>query len=207
MKTKDKILHTALQLFNKHGVPNITLRRIAGEMGISQGNLNYYFKKREEIIEALYYQLLVKFEEERTKLDVTTMDMKFIIDSNKAGMESLYQFRFLMIDFNQIMRENPKIHAHFIELEKVRKVTYLKSFEIAMAMGYMRPPEFPGEYENFADRIRVFGDSWIASEYVYHLDEQENAVSKNQDLLVEMFYPYFTEKGKTEFLELHKPGK
>ena len=131
--------------------------------------------------------------------------MKFIIESNKSGMESLYQFRFLMIDFNQIMRENPKIHSHFIELEKVRKITYLKSFEFAIALGYMRPPEFEGEYESFADRIRIFGDSWIASEYVYHFDEQENAVTKNQNMLVEMFYPYFTERGKKEFLELHRP--
>lgn len=202
IKTKDKILNTALALFNKFGVPNITLRRIASEMGISQGNLNYYFKKREEIIEALYYQLLEKFEEEKSKLQTHTMDMQFVIDSNKAGMESLYQYRFLMIDFNQVMRENPKIHAHFIELEKIRKITYLQSFQIAIAMGWMREPEFEGEYENFADRIRIFGDSWIASEYVYHFDEQENAVSKNQNLLVEMFYPYFTEKGKKAFLEL-----
>jgi len=207
MKTKDKILYTALQLFNRYGVPNVTLRRIATEMGISQGNLNYYFKKREEIIEALYYQLLVKFEEEKAKLDMSAINMKFIIESNKAGMESLYQFRFLMIDFNQIMRENPKIHAHFIELEKIRKATYLKSFEFAIALGYIRPPEFENEYENFADRIRIFGDSWIASEYVYHFDEQENAVSKNQNLLVEMFYPYFTESAKKEFLELHESNK
>lgn len=197
-------MHTALELFNIHGVPNVTLRRIATEMGISQGNLNYYFKKREEIIEALYYQLLVKFEEERSKLETHTMDMRFILDSNKAGMESLYQYRFLMVDINQVMRENPKIHEHFIALEKIRKTTYLHSFEIAISMGWMRPPEFEGEYENFADRIRIFGDSWIASDYVYHFDRLENSVAKNQDLLVEMFYPYFTEKGKVEFLKLHK---
>ena len=70
MKTRDKILQTALNLFNQHGVPNVTLRRIAAEMFISQGNLNYHFKHREDIIEALYFQLLETFETEKVKRSI-----------------------------------------------------------------------------------------------------------------------------------------
>src|SRR3990167_2717606 len=92
MKTRDKILQTALQLFNQWGVPNVTLRRIAAEMGISQGNLNYYFKKREDIIEALFGQLMVTFEEEKAKLNTDSIDFQFVLDSTRAGMEALFRF-------------------------------------------------------------------------------------------------------------------
>lgn len=201
MKTKDKILQKALALFNEFGVPNITLRRIAAEMNISQGNLNYYFKKREDIIEALYYQLLETFNTEKDRLDNEIVDLNFVLDSTRAGMEALFRYRFLMIDFNQNMRENPKLHEHFIMLEQVRRITYLKSFDIAIANGIMRPPAFEGEYEGLNERIRVFSDYWIASAAVYK-EPEETTVDKYHKLLVETFFAYFTEPAREQFLAL-----
>ena len=53
MRTKDKILVTALQLLNEHGVKSVTIRDIAAEMGISHGNLGYHYANMELIIYAL----------------------------------------------------------------------------------------------------------------------------------------------------------
>ncbi len=199
MKTRDRILHTALQLFNTHGVPNVTLRRIAAEMKISQGNLNYHFKLREDIIEALFFQLMEVFNEEKGKLDTEEMNFQFVLDSTRAGMEALFRYRFLMIDFNQNMRENPKLHEQFIVLEQIRKQTYLYSFTLAINAGVMRAPAFPTEYEGLNERIRVFSDYWIASAAVYN-EPEESTVDKYHGLLVEMFFPYFTKDAQREFL-------
>jgi AcrR family transcriptional regulator len=199
MKTRDKILQTALNLFNQHGVPNVTLRRIAAEMFISQGNLNYHFKHREDIIEALYFQLLEVFNEEKGKLDTEEINFQFVMDSTRAGMEALFRYRFLMIDFNQVMRENPKIHEHFKQLEEIRRTTYLYSFDLAIKAGIMRAPAFEGEYNGLNERIRVFSDYWIASAAVYN-EPEETTVEKYHNLLVEMFFPYFTKDSQREFL-------
>ena len=43
MNTKHKILKTALDLFNKEGLDQVSVRRIAVEMNISDGNLRYHF--------------------------------------------------------------------------------------------------------------------------------------------------------------------
>ena len=199
MKTRDKILATALRLFNEYGVPNVTLRRIAAEMNISQGNLNYHFKKREDIIEALYFQLLETFNSEKARLDNEEMDMAFILDSTRSGMEALFRYRFLMIDFNQNMRENPNLLVHFRQLEEIRKNTYLYSFSIAVKNGIMRPELFEGEYLGLNERIRVFSDYWIASAAVYGEDEA-TTVNKYHRLLTETFFPYFTPAAQQAFL-------
>jgi AcrR family transcriptional regulator len=200
MKTRDKILRTALNLFNKYGVPNVTLRKIAAEMFISQGNLNYHFKHREDIIEALFFQLMEAFEIEKTKLDSEgQMDFQFLINSTRNEMEILYRFRFFMIDFNQNMRENPKLHEQFKQLEETRRTTYLQIFDLAIKAGIMRAPAFEGEYTGLNERIRVFSDYWIASSEVYN-ESTETAVDKYHNLLVEMFFPYFTRDSQREFL-------
>lgn len=53
MKTADKILYTALSLFNEHGENSVTSVDIAMELDISPGNLYYHYKGKEVIVERL----------------------------------------------------------------------------------------------------------------------------------------------------------
>lgn len=52
-KTKKDIILTARNLFNIHGYNSISMRDIANELGISVGNLTYYFNKKEDLIEEI----------------------------------------------------------------------------------------------------------------------------------------------------------
>ena len=53
MKTKDKIITTAIDLFNIHGTKAISTNHIAKEMGISPGNLYYHFRSKNDIIRSI----------------------------------------------------------------------------------------------------------------------------------------------------------
>jgi len=57
--TREAILQTSQKLFNERGVYNVTLRQIATETNMSQGNLNYHFKKREDILKELFSQFSI----------------------------------------------------------------------------------------------------------------------------------------------------
>ena len=53
MKTKDKIIATAIDLFKIHGTKAISTNHIAKEMGISPGNLYYHFRSKNDIIRSI----------------------------------------------------------------------------------------------------------------------------------------------------------
>jgi len=53
MDTKDKIIATAIDLFNIHGTKAISTNHIAKEMGISPGNLYYHFGSKNDIIRSI----------------------------------------------------------------------------------------------------------------------------------------------------------
>ncbi|MDB2331458.1 TetR/AcrR family transcriptional regulator [Alteromonas sp.] len=55
MKTAQRILLTALALFNRHGENTVTSVDIALELDISPGNLYYHFKGKESMVVALMH--------------------------------------------------------------------------------------------------------------------------------------------------------
>lgn len=53
MKTRDRILKTARELFNADRFGNVTTADLARECGIAEGNLWYHFKNKRALLDAL----------------------------------------------------------------------------------------------------------------------------------------------------------
>ena len=58
MKTRDRILKTARELFNAQRFGNVTTADLARECGIAEGNLWYHFKNKRALLDALSEQFL-----------------------------------------------------------------------------------------------------------------------------------------------------
>lgn len=54
MRTKDRILSTSIDLFNRSGVVAVTTNHIAKELNMSPGNLYFHYRNKEEIIVEIF---------------------------------------------------------------------------------------------------------------------------------------------------------
>jgi len=204
MTTKERILKTALKLFNDYGLSKVTLRTIANEMGISQGNLNYHFKKREFIIEALYFQLVQNIDNGMAKNKATEVGLRILFNSSTLIMKNFYEYRFFMLDFVQIIRENKQIKKHYVALTILRETQFKNLFDLMTASNIMREAILPNEYQFLYKRFQILGDFWISSAMVSHKKITKKIMEDYAIILHQAIYPYLTKKGQESYLEILK---
>ncbi len=109
MKTRDRILECALELFNLNGEPNVTTLEIATELGISPGNLYYHFHGKEPLVMALFE----RFQEELAPLLDPPADAQLDAEDYWLFLhlivERLSQYRFLFQDLSNLAGRLPKL--------------------------------------------------------------------------------------------------
>lgn len=108
MKTRDRILETALGLFNMEGVAKVSTNRIATELEISPGNLYYHFKTKEQLVEWLFRRLeqeIAPFT--RTGTALTALDDFWLM--LHLSFETIEKYRFVYADIDYLAREYPGI--------------------------------------------------------------------------------------------------
>ena len=197
-KTKQRILDTALRLFNEQGLAKVTLRTIAGEMKISQGNLNYHFKKREDIIRALYQELVEKMNKGFDLSQNQSLNLKAMQEMSAIIYSNLYEYRFFMLDFTQVMRSDESIKKHYQDLLKLREDQFGVMCGALVENGLMRREELPNEYLNLFRRMQLIGDFWLPYTEIRNNSITKEAEADYLEMLLQMVYPYLTEKGKKE---------
>jgi AcrR family transcriptional regulator len=109
MKTRDRILECALDLFNRNGEPNVTTLEIATELGISPGNLYYHFHGKEPLVMALFE----RFQEELAPLLDPPAEARLDAEDYWLFLhlivERLAQYRFLFQDLSNLAGRLPKL--------------------------------------------------------------------------------------------------
>ena len=202
-KTKQNILETARRLFNDKGVSNVSIRMISRELEISHSNLIYHFNDKNILIEALHKQILEVALALNASLDKEKNTLKSLFYSIDRGFEIIYDYRFFMIDLNLIMRENPRLHSQFLDIEKLRFTMYKAKIDRLISEEILNSESKNKEYTSLIKQIRVLSDYWVASAQIYDATENaERIITSYSYLLKQLFFPYLTEKGKLLYAEL-----
>lgn len=199
MDTKIKILTAARFLFNDLGFSNVTIRMIASELQMSSGNLNYHFKTRDDILEALYFEMVQEFDKRVEQLGIQEISFQSIKRDMHLSMKRMVDYRFFWTDLYNLLRLNQSIKAHF-------EAVYLKRFEgyeflirYLTDKGLLREFEFSTERKFLIERMIGFSNTWLYNSSIYEIEINDKYLDHQTGNLLAMLYPYLTDLGKLEF--------
>ncbi len=156
--TKRKILDKSIELFNIQGIANVTLRMIAQELNISQGNLNYHFKRKEDILTNLYFEFFAF--SESNAYNNQDFELHHFIEEYLNGMKKVFAYRFILLDLEQLFMEVPSIKIHFQQVNQFRDQLYLSAFQKGIENGIFISTNEKDALA-WVEIIRFFGDHWI----------------------------------------------
>ena len=143
MNTREKILDQARRLFNDRGLTTITMRHIAEALGISLGNLTYHFQKREDLVMAIYQELVTKMNSVMEELMHEKSAFVQIHRGALRSMEMFYEYRFFLIDLVFIMRNYPEIQRHYMQLQVQREYSFWRYLTSCKKQAGCEEPKFP----------------------------------------------------------------
>ncbi len=100
--TKQLIQAAALELFNVSGYANTSIARIADAVGITEGNLWYHFRVKEDLVNALVDQLVESlnghYQAARSRHSMEEEYVRYF----DGVMQDMLRFRFIMRDYLQV---------------------------------------------------------------------------------------------------------
>ncbi len=145
MSTKEKILDTALALFNTVNTQAATTNHIAKAMGISPGNLHYHYRNREEIIQKLYEQMLT---ESTLLVQDLPKNIVELFEHQKVMSRILWKYRFFHRELLFLLSRDPVLKERYIKDNVAHRERIRITFGNLAAHGDLNIP-----YDNILDQL------------------------------------------------------
>ena len=137
-QTRERILETALLLFNRSGAPHVTTANIAGDMGISPGNLYYHFRNRDQIVAELYAAFERRLDDLLTAPEGRLADVEDLWLFLHLQFEAMWEFRFLYRDLDEILSRDHRLASRFTRFMRRGAQTMIELCRSMVVAGAMR---------------------------------------------------------------------
>ncbi|XAW89704.1 TetR/AcrR family transcriptional regulator [Vibrio sp. CDRSL-10 TSBA] len=205
MKTRDRIVHAALELFNEHGERPMTTNHIAAHIEISPGNLYYHFRNKQEIVReifALYStELLERFKPLQGQYETLTL-LKHYLDSIFTLM---WKYRFFYANLPEILQRDEELHQDYIRVQEKLQANLVNIMQAFVDMQLLDLNK--EEMKQLVTTLHLIACSWLAYQAAMSpkTDITEQIIHQGMLQIISVMKPNATEQG-VEQLQLLADG-
>ncbi|MHB8989922.1 MAG: TetR/AcrR family transcriptional regulator [Desulfobulbia bacterium] len=202
MKTRDKIIETAIQLFNEQGTKGVTTNHIAAAVGISPGNLYYHFRNKEDIIRAIFEQMdAYGLEQYQLVLDTFQPGTLETMEQTFAMIQAYnWRYRFFKRELTALIMNDPLLKERFLHTHRTMLTVIRQSNDCSVASGTLKPmPE--KEMALFSEEIWLVALFWLNYLEVGGEEVNDETLRRGIDLLRNMVRPHLTKKALAELAQ------
>lgn len=192
ISTRDRILQISRDVFNENGFGTPTLYTLSQRIGISRGNLTYYFAQKEDLLSALVEEM----DKENKSLYLNALRVPSWKSLSEAteGLHRL-QRRFAFIFFDGNLLKHPEVKEHIVKYREDNIRNQLNMIQLSIQIGNMKDEEVPGTYYNISQTYWMVSFYWQITNDISDL-ENEPGWDK---IMWSLLLPHFTKKGIDSF--------
>lgn len=200
MKTRERILHASLSLFNEFGESNVTTLQIADELEISPGNLYYHFRSKTDIVRELFgwYEKQINHLLEVPDVEISVEDQWLFLH---LIFENIAEYRFIYQDLINVLSRYEALRAPFRRILKHKRLASKTICQSLRRQGLLVATD--AEIDGLCEQITLTTTYWLSFEMLSHL-EQKDAVDLGRGVYQVMFLlaPYLREEERKQLERL-----
>ena len=196
IKTEDRIVAKALEMFNERGIEYVGLREIAAILGMRVSNITYYFPTKDDLVNRLSLDLHKA--NSQVIIEREDLTMTLFLEMFHKALQNQVRYRCLLLSFVHLMTQNKLIAERYNKTQETRGTTLKSNLEILQRRGYLkRETEIDTDF--LASVMSLLARFWISEATVRmgHLTHEEQ-INRCIITLGKFLLPYATEKGRDE---------
>ncbi len=197
MTTQERIVETAIDLFNASGTKAVTTNHIAAAMGISPGNLYYHFRNKEAIIRAIFAQMhdvgtreYLAINAERGPGTAETMAETFIMIQRFN-----WRYRFFKRELTALVMADPLLGEQFVASHRVNLAMVDAALDRSIAQGFLVPLAVTVR-NLLAEQVWMMTLFWLNYLEVGGEEVNDETLKRGIDHLHLLLRPYLTESAR-----------
>jgi len=157
--TAERILDAALTLFNERGAANVTTADIAAGAAMREGNLHYHFRRKEQLVEALF----ARFQEDELLVAERSIpdpaDPRSYTDYQRGWFELMWRYRCFYRDATILFAQAPALRPRFAATQAQARLAVQRVLNLAVENGLMRAT--PAQIEKLVMNVWIVSSYWM----------------------------------------------
>lgn len=191
-KTRERILQTALNLFNTEGTDAVSTNHIAEAVGISPGNLYYHYRNKGEIIRALFEQL---FGETDVAFALPTDWLPALHEALglvRINFEIIWKYRFAYREILTLLRADDQLRERYIAVRQRGYEGFREIFGALAQAGMLTAIEDDQTITQLADLCWLISEFWLATVEISGNEVDAAQMQRGLDLMMRVLRPYLS---------------
>ena len=202
-KTQERIKAKAISLFNEFGTGNISIGRIASEVGISRGNLQYHYADKQELIRAIYQdiarEVLSNWEGDDRQPTVRHMAEMFV-----RQFDYVWRYRFMYREMVGLIRADAELALRVRDNRARRIEAVIKFFKALVKNRVLKKTRGDESLRYLVMVTWIFCDNWLNFIEIQGNEINSEILQEGYDHIIEMLYPYLTRQAQESIYESYE---
>lgn len=191
---KSEIIQAAKKLFNERGYNDVSTQNLADVMGISKGNLNYHFKRKEDIIEAVVEEMHSHYVKPAIPTTLKELNAHFLRVQKVAKENAFYFWH-----YTQLAQISERISNIQHTVISNNYNLFSEAFRLLNENGSLLSEAYPGQYKQIIQSIMIICTYWTPYS---RLEKCVGTTGGFLDCVWGIIYPLLTEQGIRQYQQL-----
>lgn len=206
MKTKERILLGALDLFNQKTATEATTNDLARELKMSPGNLYFHYKNKEQIIRELFKRLALETAQiwKPQAKKAKNKEKVELVDFIDRNLQLYWKYRFFHRELYTLRKIDPELskmwRSHLLKISRLMIVLHRHW----VRAGYMPPIQSKYEMEFLGELLFVASNSSMQFFETVDRSSNQKTINKARKHIMRMLMPYLSVETQNSFENFFK---